>query len=146
MTKICPHCTKELPLNFFANKLSAKDGKASWCKSCTITRTLQSRKEKPLRHRFNSSKSVAKRKGLEWNLSFSEFSLLTEKECFYCEKPLNDIVAGSGLDRIDNERGYTLDNVLPCCGNCNKTRNNIYTVEETKVMIMALLDLRRTRI
>jgi len=29
----------------------------------------------------------------------------------------------NGLDRADNSKGYELDNVVPCCGRCNRAKN-----------------------
>jgi len=29
----------------------------------------------------------------------------------------------NGLDRIDNEKGYLLDNVTPCCKICNQAKH-----------------------
>ena len=30
----------------------------------------------------------------------------------------------NGLDRVDNNKGYTIDNVVPCCKRCNYAKNN----------------------
>jgi len=30
-----------------------------------------------------------------------------------------------GIDRIENDRGYETDNVVPCCGRCNKAKGTI---------------------
>ena len=35
----------------------------------------------------------------------------------------------NGLDRVDNEKGYTIDNVVPCCKHCNYAKRN-RSVEE----------------
>lgn len=47
-----------------------------------------------------------------------------------------------GLDRKDNSLGYIIDNVLPCCGDCNKVRNTVLTVEEMEVAMKAVLVFR----
>jgi hypothetical protein len=28
----------------------------------------------------------------------------------------------NGLDRVDNNRGYEKDNIVPCCETCNKAK------------------------
>ena len=35
----------------------------------------------------------------------------------------------NGIDRVDNTRGYTLDNVVPCCFKCNRAKDTM-TKEE----------------
>lgn len=34
-----------------------------------------------------------------------------------------------GIDRIDNEKGYTLDNVVPCCWMCNRAKGDSSLME-----------------
>lgn len=43
-----------------------------------------------------------------------------KQPCFYCKehKSFNEM----GLDRIDNSKPHTIDNVVPCCTECNKKR------------------------
>lgn len=89
------------------------------------------------------AKRVAGYDGKEFNLSDVEFKELREKPCYYCGGPLPE--TGIGLDRIDNAKGYIRGNVLPACGPCNQTRNKFYSVEETKVMISALLEFRKSK-
>ena len=31
----------------------------------------------------------------------------------------------SGVDRIDSSKGYTKDNVVPCCGKCNRMKGDL---------------------
>jgi hypothetical protein len=35
----------------------------------------------------------------------------------------------NGIDRIDANRGYEIDNIVPCCGMCNIMKNG-YNVED----------------
>lgn len=51
-----------------------------------------------------------------------------DASCHYCGAMLPDDIAG--LDRIDNAKGYTRANVLPCCPLCNYARGHLLTVEE----------------
>lgn len=69
---------------------------------------------------------------------------MLEKLCHYCNGELGTtIFYGSGLDRLDNDQGYHLNNVVPCCKYCNSLRNNFLTVEETKLLVKTLLDYRK---
>ncbi len=85
---------------------------------------------------YSFYRSVAKRRELSWEISFEDFKFLRQLYCYYCEGDLPK--CGVALDRMDNNKGYSIDNVLPCCGDCNKTRGDRYTVEETKIMIDSL--------
>ncbi len=75
----------------------------------------------------------AKYRGLEWSLSDSEFSDLTQRECEYCgAKPSatrvvsrNGSFTYNGIDRVDNSLGYVMSNVVPCCYTCNHAKHNM---------------------
>lgn len=71
------------------------------------------------------------------NLTFDSFYELTQQNCTHCgAKPnqkylvknvtddLGDYIY-NGLDRINNSKGYDLDNVIPCCGTCNFMRHTL---------------------
>lgn len=64
-----------------------------------------------------------------WTLDKGEFFALVLSGCHYCSGP---IAKGYGtcLDRVDNARGYHRDNVLPCCGSCNRIRSDKFSVDE----------------
>jgi len=77
-------------------------------------------------------------------LSFDSFYLLSQQSCYYCSrlphrtynvgkkgKPYRgcsdlQVQCGNftynGLDRIDSLKGHTLDNVVPCCTDCNQAK------------------------
>jgi len=63
----------------------------------------------------------AKRTNKVWSLSFNEFKKFWQKPCYYCGGKIETI----GLDRIDNQRGYFLDNVVPCCYPCNSMKGKL---------------------
>ena len=73
-------------------------------------------------YRFGASS-----RGLPFSLTEDEFRDLTKKNCHYCgEEPSKEtsFVANgqyryNGLDRVDNSKGYTLENCVPCCQQCN---------------------------
>ena len=53
------------------------------------------------------------------------YKKVTEGECFYCSDTKN-----LGLDRVDNTKGHTKDNVVVCCYTCNVARGDNFTHEE----------------
>lgn len=79
----------------------------------------------------------ARIRNLIFDITKEEFKILTQQNCFYCnEIPLQSVTANSrfshngnyfynGLDRIDNTKGYILDNIAPCCGKCNLSKRNM---------------------
>lgn len=59
------------------------------------------------------------------------FLELTNSNCFYCGiAPTNIRLNGrfvevhNGVDRVDNNRGYEVGNVVPCCKYCNSFKSN----------------------
>lgn len=73
-------------------------------------------------------------------IDFETFSSLVDQNCFFCgSQPClirydrlensNVSVNHQGLDRIDSNKGYNIDNVVPCCQTCNQAKN-ILTIEE----------------
>jgi hypothetical protein len=67
---------------------------------------------------FDYSHSASVRKIL-FELSKEEFDQLTVQPCFYCQRP-----SGCGVDRVDNNVGYTMKNCVACCSLCNKFKKN----------------------
>lgn len=65
--------------------------------------------------RYRVYKYGAVKRNLRFELTMDDFLSLWNKECYYC----NDAIHGIGIDRIDNNVGYTADNVVSCCIRCN---------------------------
>jgi hypothetical protein len=70
-------------------------------------------------------KGNARVKNIEFSLTFEQFESFWQKPCYYCGMDITTI----GLDRVDNAKGYTIDNVVPCCEWCNRQKLG-YTQEE----------------
>lgn len=66
----------------------------------------------------------ANAKSLVFNLSLEEFNDLISKDCTYCGIP-----NANTLDRINSDKGYTIDNVTPCCIKCNMMKSK-WTTDE----------------
>ncbi len=90
--------------------------------------------------RYDHYKSSAKEKGLEFSISIEDFEDWLLTSCTYCG--FEGVV---GLDRIDNDKGYTQHNVVPCCSLCNKTRSNNFTREEFRIIGLAIKKIREMR-
>jgi hypothetical protein len=74
-----------------------------------------------------------KSNGLETDLTRSFVEKLISGPCHYC----GEMQLKMTLDRIDNDVGHTVLNVLPACIRCNVVRNNIpFKVWELMVPVM----------
>lgn len=98
--------------------------------------------DKIYRFKFNYAKISARKRNLEFFITFDEYKKIIDNKCFYTGVNLLMESGGGSLDRIDNNKGYTVDNVIPCCGWVNKMRGNYLTVEETRVAVNAILKHR----
>lgn len=90
----------------------------------------------------------AAKKEIEFSFSIYDFVEICTNDCYYCGgKPSNkaknpygngDFIY-NGIDRKNNEFGYTKDNCVPCCKKCNTAKgtmsvdeflNHIYSIIE----------------
>lgn len=84
--------------------------------------------------RFTVYKSSAKRCDRSFELTLADHftpgapNTYWQKPCTYCGDKIDTI----GLDRIDNDKGYAVDNVVSCCFDCNGTRSDRWTFEEMR--------------
>jgi hypothetical protein len=83
---------------------------------------------------FGRYKKQALSRGYSFELEKSYFREMTQLLCHYCgAAPSNKITNSgednyyvyTGVDRKDNTKGYTTDNVVPCCSVCNRAKNNM---------------------
>lgn len=54
-------------------------------------------------------------------LTLAQFSKLRGLPCYYCGQKLPEV--GYGIDRLNNDLGYTIKNSIPCCSFCNKAKS-----------------------
>lgn len=94
-------------------------------------RELDRAQKKALRRRptgqYSSLKEAAKKRGLEVELTFDQFLEIRSGNCTYCNGPLPE--SCGGLDRIDNDKGYLLDNIVACCRRCNLSKHSMNQIE-----------------
>lgn len=90
--------------------------------------------------RYRAMRVRAETQGLPFDISREEHAHLLSEACVYCGSNLNP--TGSGMDRKDSSLGYTKENVVPCCSDCNRVKNNILTHEEMIAAMQAVLKIR----
>ena len=80
----------------------------------------------------------AKQAGLDFDLDQDRIYQLFISSCYYCGMPPSNLAINprwgtefeySGIDRLDNSKGYIESNCVACCSMCNMAKNN-HTVEE----------------
>jgi hypothetical protein len=93
-----------------------------------------------------SGKILYKKAYADGNLSFEDFCAISQNNCHYCNKPPsnshnkylhrdkwgknsqfakdNGTFTYNGLDRIDSSKPHNLNNVVPCCFQCNFAKSN----------------------
>lgn len=86
-------------------------------------------------------KKGANKRGHIFSLTTEDVKELVLKNCAYCgsepsnkcypmkhvslsQKNSNRHIIRNGIDRVDSAKGYTLDNVVPCCATCNSAKND----------------------
>jgi len=100
-------------------------------------------KQKKPEKRYVTTRNQATRRKIEMLLTLEEYKSIISKPCFYCNYLLGSPVEkGCGIDRLNNNIGYTVDNSVSCCRICNQIKMDNLTPEETKAAVEAILKIR----
>jgi hypothetical protein len=84
---------------------------------------------------FRSYRKNAETRGISWDLTGADFDRLAAMDCFYCGAPPSMVGKPwshgggewvyNGIDRVDNSKGYALDNVITACKICNHAKRDM---------------------
>lgn len=81
---------------------------------------------------FRKYRTQAQERDFLWEITEGEFDRLTSESCHYCGAPPSNVkrlssgeFTYSGIDRMDNSRGYEEGNVVPCCIECNRLKGRM---------------------
>lgn len=77
------------------------------------------------RYYFAQYQHSAKKRNIFWELTFEQFMIFWQKPCFYCKANIISI----GIDRVDNDKGYEIDNLVPCCYLCNRMKMDLPQID-----------------
>lgn len=147
-TKICYRCEEDKPLSEYGKVSRNKDGLKHICRQCSN----EDHKNCYQRHRveyiekakaYHSTlhgqmivhRTQARSRGIGSTLTDAELTLLFQVPCTYC----GDTTTGINIDRVDSNISYTLSNVVPCCGTCNRMKNDHsleFFIEHIKKVLM----------
>lgn len=75
--------------------------------------------------KFKTYKDGARSRKLPFDLTFDDFCFYWQKPCYYC----NSEIVTIGIDRVDNSKGYSINNCVPCCAQCNIAKSTMSTNE-----------------
>jgi len=124
----CNGCGKEL--NVQSSSLKTHSGK---CIRCTQLK-------EPYMYIYNELRGH-KKQDKEVSITFEDFlSLISESSCHYCGIQLvhekysrywgKTNSRAHQLDRKNNDLGYSKDNLVTCCWECNRLKSDRFTYEE----------------
>jgi hypothetical protein len=80
---------------------------------------------------------------LEWNIDIVNFDLLIKQNCVYCDERLSE--TGTGLDRMNNYKGYIYNNIVPCCARCNRIKSDCFSYEEMLLIGITIKEIENNR-
>lgn len=143
--KSCSKCKEIKPFEEFSKKASTKSGLQPQCKKCQSEYTREynrKNKEEVLRKnrernrrpdfikkrkeylnsphaKYLRYKNSAKNTGRVFEFTEEKFiELFWKKPCTYCGESIESV----GVDRVDSSLGYTENNSVPCCEDCNRLK------------------------
>lgn len=122
--------------NTYCCTICRKDKLSEWAKTASI------KYKDPIEGKcsilFSNYRSKYKTKNWEFKLTFNEFKNLVTKNCHYCNLEPNKFRADraksrqgisriyfNGIDRLDSNTGYNINNCVSCCEDCNKAKRNL---------------------
>lgn len=122
-------------------------GKSTQCRSCAGRSNPgnEGRRKSGVHlsamHKYHEYRRGAKNAGRDFELSFDYFMVITQQDCHYCDEAPSNVnkvdkewaedFVYNGIDRLDSTKGYTEDNVLPCCKYCNYMKRELTYSEFT---------------
>ena len=158
--KQCPKCNTDMVYSGIHAKYHLKDSirlgrKCNACSQLGKVLSIHTRQLISQNNGLKGKPSIARKRPYEWlynrvvkqakdrnqtvELSFDQFlDCIKQTQCHYCHAPLAWSEYHSAktknfcfnLDRMNNESGYTKDNLCTCCWRCNHAKSNIFSYDE----------------
>jgi hypothetical protein len=72
---------------------------------------------------YASYRSRAEKKELDFAITHDDYKRIILEDCYLCGKQSTETNA-NGVDRVDNNVGYTVENCKACCKECNHMKNH----------------------
>lgn len=95
---------------------------------------------------FSAYKGQAKSRGITWELTEEQFKYLVQSPCHYTGRPPSNVYTSAssrgrnkrglpfvekdtyiynGIDRLDSNKGYTVENCVPSCKDANLAKQSL---------------------
>jgi len=108
------------------------------------TRAWCAKYNRTLGGRFARMKRGAKKREIPFELTKEQYAnLVIGAICHYCGGILPEV--GSGADRKNSSAGYSVENCVPCCRNCNSIRGADLISYKEMLEVAKLLRKLRTK-
>jgi DNA-directed RNA polymerase subunit RPC12/RpoP len=126
----CPKCKQKRFVTKRVFYLKQQEGFSFLCRQCHVKKEYGYASKRQL---LGVYKLSAKKRNIEFKLSNEEFFKLTQQPCYYCGKELSMSIKSkynngdyiyNGIDRINNNIGYIIENCVPCCNICNIAKSD----------------------
>jgi len=72
---------------------------------------------------YASYRSRAEKKELEFAITHDDYKSIILQDCYLCGKQSTETNI-NGVDRVDNDIGYNMENCKACCKECNHMKND----------------------
>jgi hypothetical protein len=96
-------------------------------------------KKSDIVQRYYRGKGEVKRRDRNFSITLEEYRNIMTNVCHYCDNIVN---TGLALDRKDNNKDYTIDNVVVCCNRCNTLKRDLLSYEEMLKLVTMLKQSR----
>lgn len=107
---MCTHCNS-ITTNY-------KNDKCQKCYTAQYISNKNRKKRELFDVKIQNYKCGARKRNLNFNLTDEMCIELFNKPCYYCSLEITDDVI-NGIDRIDSNDHYNIENCVSCCTQCN---------------------------
>ncbi len=131
-----------LPHSAFGRDRNKRHGLGAYCLKCMCIRHANSMNAQPGLQQYRQAKSRAKKKGLEFSITFEEMLSKDTDTCPYLGIPIfwhlctpnvgrsiNGAWNSKSIDRVDSTKGYTIDNIIIASWRANSLKGDATSEE-----------------
>lgn len=124
----------------FKSSQALRNKRTKSCNCFKYDKYKRNRYKEKLNLTWYRYKSCAKTKNIEFTLTKEQVITLIKACCNYCgSNNKNNLSLNiNGIDRVDNNIGYTLSNCVSCCSTCNKAKSDM-RLKDFKVWLKRLV-------